>query len=68
MLTLSFIKKDSAFFYIPLYYYYTCIIHYIESLEWCVLRYGDIGRNGVDYKPVIPVKETIHNDINNILL
>lgn len=40
-----------------------------ESLDWGVLRYGNVGIGGTDYKPPIPVKEEVViklEDINNI--
>ena len=38
-----------------------------ESLDWGVLRYGDIGISGTSYKPMIPEEYTVKNDLNNIL-
>lgn len=38
-----------------------------ESLEWGVLRYGTVGIAGSNYKPEIPVKETVINDIDHLL-
>ncbi len=37
-----------------------------ESLEWGVLRTGNIGINGVSYTPNIPNKDDITNKINEI--
>ena len=39
-----------------------------ESLEWGVLRNGQVGINGVDYIPSIPVKEEVSKKIEEILL
>ena len=38
-----------------------------ESLEWGVLRNGQVGINGVDYIPSIPVKEEVSKKIEEIL-
>lgn len=38
-----------------------------ESLEWGVLRYGDVGISGTDYKPPIPTQQSMMNTINKIL-
>lgn len=37
-----------------------------ESLDWGVLRYGEIGVSGTTYIPVIPIKEDVEREINNI--
>lgn len=42
-------------------------ISYNESLEWGVLRKGDVGINGVSYEPTIPVREEVVSDINRIM-
>jgi len=38
-----------------------------ESLEWGVLRKGNVGISGTDYVPLIPVKEMVEKEIINIL-
>lgn len=38
-----------------------------ESLEWGVLRTGIVGIGGTDYKPAVPEKEKVLNEIDNIL-
>ncbi|WP_010243705.1 Fic family protein [Acetivibrio cellulolyticus] len=38
-----------------------------ESLEWGVLRTGKVGIGGTDYKPEIPVKENVVEQINKIM-
>lgn len=38
-----------------------------ESLEWGVLRNGDVGIGGTDYKPLIPNKEDVENQLNDLL-
>ncbi len=43
------------------------LVSFNESLDWGKLRYGDVGINGVNFKPSIPVKEEVQREINNIL-
>ena len=38
-----------------------------ESLDWGVLRYGNVGISGTDYKPAVPVRERVESDIRKIL-
>lgn len=38
-----------------------------EALEWGVLRYGSIGISGTDYKPPVPIKESVESDIRRIV-
>lgn len=38
-----------------------------ESLDWGVLRYGDIGISGVDYTPSIPVEKTVREELSALL-
>ena len=38
-----------------------------ESLEWGVLRTGNVGIGGTDYIPEIPKKEKVEGEINRIL-
>ena len=38
-----------------------------EALEWGVLRYGSVGISGTDYKPPVPVKESVESDIHRIV-
>ena len=38
-----------------------------ESLEWVVLRNGQVDINGVDYIPSIPIKEEVSKKIEEIL-
>ena len=38
-----------------------------ESLEWGVLRNGQVGINGVDYIPSIPIYEEVSKKIEEIL-
>jgi hypothetical protein len=42
-------------------------ISYNESLEWGVLRKGNVGIYGVDYTPTIPVEAEVVSDINGIM-
>ncbi|MGI6679610.1 MAG: Fic family protein [Dehalobacterium sp.] len=50
---------------------FACKINYYvamqESLEWGKLRTGEIGITGVDFKPKIPVKNEVVEEMNNIL-
>lgn len=38
-----------------------------ESLEWGVLRTGDVGISGTSYRPEIPQKEYVDNRINELM-
>ena len=38
-----------------------------EALEWGVLRRGSVGISGTDYKPPVPVYETISAELNKLL-
>ena len=38
-----------------------------ESLEWGVLRDGEIGISGTNYKPDIPNNDKIHKEFNDII-
>ena len=38
-----------------------------ESLDWGVLRYGNVSISGTDYIPDIPIKENVEKKINEIL-
>ena len=42
-------------------------ISYNESLEWGVLRTGNVGIHGVDYTPAIPVESEVVSAINEIM-
>lgn len=42
-------------------------ISYNESLEWGVLRTGQVGIHGVDYIPAIPIESKVVSTIHNIL-
>ncbi|WP_129721384.1 Fic family protein [Xylanivirga thermophila] len=50
---------------------FACKINYFvarnESLEWGVLRNGNVSISGVDYVPSIPNKQDVIDDINEIL-
>ncbi|MEG1646756.1 MAG: Fic family protein [Clostridia bacterium] len=37
-----------------------------ESLDWGVLRKGEVGIGGTDYRPAVPEKDKIDNDITEI--
>lgn len=37
-----------------------------ESLEWGILRNGNVSISGIDYIPIIPVKENVINFINEL--
>ncbi|WP_342535458.1 Fic family protein [Lysinibacillus sp. FSL K6-1151] len=43
------------------------LVSFNESLDWGKLRYGDVGINGVNFQPSIPVKKEVQIEINNIL-
>lgn len=38
-----------------------------ESLEWGVLRYGNVTISGTDYIPPVPIKEEVIKNINEIM-
>lgn len=42
-------------------------VAYNESLDWGVLRYGNVGITGVEYKPGIPVESAIVKELNRIM-
>lgn len=42
-------------------------ISYNESLEWGVLRTGNVGIHGVDYTPTIPIESEVISTINKIM-
>jgi hypothetical protein len=42
-------------------------ISYNESLEWGVLRTGNVGIHGVDYTPAIPIESEVVSAINEIM-
>lgn len=42
-------------------------ISYNESLEWGVLRTGNVGIHGVDYTPTIPIESEVTSTINAIM-
>ncbi|MBO0603651.1 Fic family protein, partial [Sporosarcina sp. E16_3] len=41
-------------------------ISYNESLEWGVLRTGNVGIHGVDYTPTIPIESEVVSTLNAI--
>lgn len=38
-----------------------------ESLDWGALRTGSVGIGGTDYKPAVPMKETVTKDLHEIM-
>lgn len=38
-----------------------------ESLEWGVLRYGNVGISGTEYIPPVPKEETVRKELEEIL-
>src|SRR5699024_8582096 len=38
-----------------------------ESLDWGVLRYGNVGNSNVSYKPTIPIKEEVEKKIHEFM-
>lgn len=38
-----------------------------EALEWGVLRTGNVGISGTDYKPEIPVQTVVEHELKDIL-
>ncbi len=53
-LNLSFMNKINSF------------VSYNESLDWGVLRYGEVSISGTEYIPPIPTPEKIESDITDI--
>lgn len=43
-------------------------VSYNESLDWGVLRYGNIGISGTNHKPKIPVEQEVREQLENIKL
>lgn len=54
----------------PLDIEYICKVNFYvsrnESLDWGVLRYGDVGIGGTDYKPPVPDKTIIESKLKEI--
>ena len=50
---------------------YACRVNYYvarnESLDWGVLRYGEVGIGGTDYKPPIPERRNVEESIQRIM-
>lgn len=42
-------------------------VSYNESLEWGVLRKGNVGIHGVNYVPSIPVEQDVRDEIEHLL-
>ena len=42
-------------------------VAYNESLDWGVLRYGNVGITGVEYKPRIPTESEVVKEIYDIM-
>lgn len=53
--TLPFIEKINGF------------VAYNESLEWGILRNGDVGIGGVNYRQTIPKREETENQLHTIM-
>lgn len=55
----------------PLTVEYICKINEFiarnEALEWGVLRRGSVGISGTDYKPPVPVYETVRAELDKLL-
>ena len=55
----------------PLTVEYICKINEFiarnEALEWGVLRRGSVGISGTDYKPPVPVYETVCTELDKLL-
>lgn len=50
---------------------YACKVNYYvarnESLDWGVLRYGEVGIGGTDYKPPMPERRNVEESIQKIM-
>lgn len=50
---------------------YACRVNYYvarnESMDWGVLRYGEVGIGGADYKPPIPERRNVEESIQRIM-
>ncbi len=42
-------------------------VAYNESLDWGVLRYGNVGITGVEYSPRVPVESEVVGELNDIM-
>lgn len=42
-------------------------VAYNESLDWGVLRYGNVGITGITYRPSIPVESDVMNELTNLM-
>jgi len=42
-------------------------VAYNESLEWGVLRNGNVGISGIEYRPSIPVEADVLNELDKVM-
>ena len=63
----NYILKETRDFSLEVAEKINSYISYNESLEWGVLRKGDVGIHGVNYKPTIPNREEVISDIDKIM-
>lgn len=42
-------------------------VAYNESLDWGVLRYGNVGITGIEYSPRVPVESEVVGELNDIM-
>ncbi|MFS0815550.1 Fic family protein [Lysinibacillus sp. 1P01SD] len=63
----QYILKENAPFTLEIAKKINSFVSYNESLEWGVVRTGNVGIHGVNYKPSIPVESEVAQRITEIL-
>lgn len=63
----QYILKEQAPFTLEVAKKINSFVAYNESLDWGVVRYGDVGIHGVNYTPSIPVEADVAQHIKAIL-
>lgn len=63
----SYILKETRSFDLSIAERINGFIAYNESLEWGVLRRGNVGIHGVSYKPTIPIRNAVIAEIDEIM-
>lgn len=64
----QYILKENAPFTLEIAKKINSFVSYNESLEWGVVRTGNVGIHGVNYKPTIPVESEVAQRIKEILV
>lgn len=63
----QYILKENAPFTLEIAKKINSFVSYNESLEWGVVRTGNVGIHGVNYKPTIPVESEVAQRIKEVL-